>query len=168
MIASTNRAAIVRTEEASASWLSSDGYNDLSLDAGLLLLCVIAFVITRFGLASKGKNQGRDPETAKKRANRPGKSRSLVHQVQSSATLNDCCPCFYSPMISSESTCSRYIANFGPKPIGKQSQVMMPSTSFAMFPQQRQGWAEVKCLRVCFPTWMSSESHGLQSCTYHC
>lgn len=65
MIANTNRAAIVRTEEASASWLPSDCYNDLSFDAGLLVLCLIAFVITK-AYANKGKRQGSDPEMPKK------------------------------------------------------------------------------------------------------
>lgn len=61
MVASTNRAAIVRMEEVSAPWLPNNCYTDLSVDAGLLALCVIAFGITRLSLRNKGKNRGSEP-----------------------------------------------------------------------------------------------------------
>lgn len=85
-VINTNLAAIVRTEEAPFSWLSNDIYQDLSLDAGLLLLCVIVFLVTRFGLANDGKKQGKShPETPEKSDAPRCKQESPVSQTPSSS-----------------------------------------------------------------------------------
>jgi pentatricopeptide repeat protein len=83
MAAHTSRATIIRMEEPTDVWLSKDCYNDLWMDAGLLMLCLIVFLITRFGLVNKARSQNQDSESLHK--TKSPKSKQQVHAGPSAA-----------------------------------------------------------------------------------